>query len=266
MSPAIRENAATRFRSVALAVAWRTIHSTMTNPALLLPSMIFPLFFFAAFAGGLSGIDSAPGFDYGPGYSAFVFVFVLLQSAAFGGVFNGFSIARDFEVGFARRLLLAAPRREAVVVGYLLAALARAGATMVVVTAVALITGMQVGGSGVDLFGLYVLAILVNIAASLWAAGVAMRFRTLQAGPAMQVPVFLTLFLAPVYVPVGLLVGLVHTVAQVNPATALLNTGRDFMAGTPGGVPLAFAIAIGLIIAFSVWALRGLRNAEAAGA
>ena len=51
-----------------------------------------------------------PGFDFPPGYTAFQFVFVLLQSAAFGGVFTGFSIARDFEIGFARRLLLAAPR------------------------------------------------------------------------------------------------------------------------------------------------------------
>jgi ABC-2 type transport system permease protein len=255
-----------RFRSVALAVARRTIHNAFTNPALILPSLIFPLFFFTAFAGGLSGIDNAPGFDFAPGYSAFVFVFVLLQSAAFGGVFNGFSIARDFEVGFARRLFLAAPRREAIVTGYLIAALARAAFTMVVVTGVALATGMQVGGDGVDLFGLYFLALLVNVAAGLWAAGVAMRLRTLQGGPAMQVPVFLTLFLAPVYVPVSLLAGWVHAVATVNPATALMNTGRDFIAGTPGDVVLAFAIAVGLIALFAVWALRSLRSAEAAGA
>ena len=52
-----------------------------------------------------------PGFDFPSGYTAFQFVFVLLQSAAFGGVFTGFAIARDFECGFARRLLLAAPHR-----------------------------------------------------------------------------------------------------------------------------------------------------------
>lgn len=253
-----------QFRSVTLSVAWRTIHNTVKNPALLLPSLIFPLFFYTAFAGGLSGVGQT--FDYPPGYSAFVYVFVLLQSAAFGGVFNGFSIARDFEVGFARRLLLAAPRREAVVVGYVLAASARAAATIVVVTAVALATGLGVGGDGVDLFALYALALLINLAASLWAAGIAMRFRTLQAGPAMQVPVFLALFFAPVYVPVGQLAGWVHTVAQGNPVTALLNSGRDLLAGTPDGVLLAFSIAVGLIVLFSVWAIRGLRNAEAAGA
>ena len=54
------------------------------------------LFFFAAFAGGLSAVGNVPGFDFPSGYTAFQFVFVLLQSAAFGGVFTGFAIARDF--------------------------------------------------------------------------------------------------------------------------------------------------------------------------
>ena len=66
-----------------------------------------------------------PGFDYPRGYTAFQFVFVLLQSAAFGGVFTGFGIARDFESGFARRLLLAAPHRSGIVLGYAIAALVR---------------------------------------------------------------------------------------------------------------------------------------------
>jgi ABC-2 type transport system permease protein len=254
-----------RNRSVALAVAWRSIHNVFTNPALILPSLIFPLFFFIAFAGGLSRVGSVPGFNFPSGYTAFQFVFVLLQSSAFGGVFTGFGIARDFEIGFGRRLLLAAPDRKAIVAGYALAALARAAFTMVFITVVAVLSGMNVGGSGVDLFGLYGLAVLVNVGATLWSAGVALRVRSIQGGPAMQVPVFLGLFLAPVYVPLDLLSGWIHAVASVNPITALLGAGRDLIAGTPSGVALAFAVAIGLIAVFAVWALRSLRSAEAAG-
>ena len=44
-----------------LAVAWRSLHNFLTNPALLIPALLFPLFFFTAFAGGLSRIDQAPG-------------------------------------------------------------------------------------------------------------------------------------------------------------------------------------------------------------
>jgi len=171
-----------RFRDVALAVAWRSVHNFLSNPAFLVPAIVFPLFFFVAFAGGLSRVGDIPGFDFPPGYTAFQFVFVLMQSAAFGGVFTGFGIARDFESGFARRLLLAAPHRSGIVLGYGLAALARWLVTAAILTGVAFAVGMKVGGGGVDLYGLYALALILNVAALLWACGVAMRFRTMQAG------------------------------------------------------------------------------------
>ena len=255
-----------RSLAVARAVAWRTLHNVFTNPSLFVPSLLFPLFFFTAFAGGLSRVSDVPGFHYSQGYTAFQFVFVLLQSAAFGGVFTGFGIARDFESGFARRLLLAAPNRTGIVVGYAAAALGRWAATATILTGIALAVGMHVGGSGVDLFGLYTLAALLNIAAVLWAAGVAMRLRTMQAGPIMQFPVFLVLFFAPVYVPLTLLSGWIHTIAVVNPVTRVVEAGRGFLAGTPTEVAAAFAAAILLAAAFAWWALRGLHRAEAAGA
>jgi ABC-2 type transport system permease protein len=95
-----------RFVNVARGVAWRSIYNTVHNPALLVPSIVFPLFFLVAFAGGLSRISDVPNFHYAAGYTAFQFVFVFLQSAAFGGVFTGFAVARDFDSGFARRLLI----------------------------------------------------------------------------------------------------------------------------------------------------------------
>jgi ABC-type multidrug transport system permease subunit len=255
-----------RTLAVARAVAWRTLHNVFTNPSLFVPSLLFPLFFFTAFAGGLSRVRDVPGFDYPQGYTAFQFVFVLLQSAAFGGVFTGFGIARDFESGFARRLLLAAPNRTGIVLGYAAAALGRWLATATILTVIALAVGMHVGGNGVDLFGLYTLAALLNIAAVCWAAGVAMRLRTMQAGPIMQFPVFLVLFFAPVYVPLTLLSGWIHAIAVVNPLTRVVEAGRGFLAGSPTEVAAAFAAAVLLAAAFSVWALRGLRKAEAAGA
>ena len=254
-----------RDRSVALAVAWRNLHTYFTSPSLVLPGLFFPLLFFAAFAGGLPAVSRLPGFDYPAGYTSFQYVFVLLQSASFGGVFTGFSIARDFESGFARRLLLAAPRRSAVLAGYGLAALCRWAFTGSVVTVIALIGGMQVGGGAVDLLGLFGLALLMNVAALLWSGGIAMRLRTIQAGPLMQVPVFILLFLAPVYVPLDLLSGWIHAVAKVNPVTYVLTAGRGLLAGDPVHVALAFGLVLALLALLSLWAARGLRRAERAG-
>jgi ABC-2 type transport system permease protein len=253
------------FRAVTLAVAWRSIHNYLSNPALFVPGLVFPLFFFTAFAGGLSAVSRIPNFDFPTGYTAFQFVFVLLQSSAFGGVFTGFGIARDFETGFARRLLLAAPNRKGILAGYTLAALVRTLVTWTVLTTVALVAGMKIDGSGVDIFGLFGLALIVNLAATMWAAGVAMRIRSIQGGPLMQIPVFLVLFMSPVYVPLDLLSGWIHAVASINPATALLETGRGFISGRPTEIALAFGSAAALVAVFGLWALRGLRRAEAAG-
>ena len=252
-------------RHVASGVAWRTLHTIVTTPALLLPSLLFPLFFFTAFAGGLSQVREVPGFDYAGDYTSFQFVFVLLQSAAFGGVFTGFGIARDFEVGFGRRLLLASPNRLGILVGYAIAALGRWAVTALLLTVIALVVGMDVGGGPVDLVGLYTLGLLVNAAALLWAAGIALRFRTIQVGPLMQLPVFLVLFFAPVYVPLDLLTGWIEAVARFNPLTYVLEAARGLMSGAPTDVALAFGLTAGLIVGFAVWAVRGLRRAEAAG-
>jgi ABC-2 type transport system permease protein len=252
------------FWSVARAVAWRNIHNFFTNPAIAVPALLFPMFFFTAFAGGLSRVDQVPGFDYAEGYTTFVYGFVLLQASTFGGVFTGFAVARDFESGFSRRLLLAAPQRGGIVGGYWLAALARAIFTVAVITVVALLAGMTVDAGAIDLVGLYTLAVIVNTAAMLFGTGIAMRLRTMQAGPAMQVPVFLLLFLAPVWVPYDLLTGWVQAAASVNPLTLVLESVRGFLVGDPTKALPAFAVGALLVSVTILWSRGGLHSAERA--
>ena len=95
---------------VARTVAWRNLHSVIRSPALILPALDLPALLLHGVRGRAVGRRRhCPGFDYYD-YNAFQFVFVLLQSAAFGGVFIGFSIGADFDSGFTRRLFLAARR------------------------------------------------------------------------------------------------------------------------------------------------------------
>jgi ABC-2 type transporter len=253
------------YASAALAVAWRSLHNVFTNPALLIPALIFPLFFLAAFGGGLSAVSQTPNFRYPEGYTTFVFGFVLLQASALGGVFTGFSIAGDFQFGMGRRMLLATRHRTAIICGYALTAMVRVLVTWTVVTVVALAAGMKIDGSPAEILALYVLSLTVNVVALLFAAGVALRLRTLQAGPLMQFPVFILLFLTPVYVPQPLLVGWISHAANVNPLTLVLNTNRDLLAGLSAQIALTYAIVLGLIALLSAWAVNGMRSAEAAG-
>lgn len=250
---------------VAWTVAWRGMHTYIRRPDLIFPSLIFPLVFFASFAGGLSALGKVPGFTFPAGYTAFQFVFVMCQSAMFSGLFTGFTLAFDFESGFARRLMLAAEDRRGIALGYAIVALSRAAITLTLVTVVALISGMQITGDGVDIVGLYGLAALLVLVGYGWAGGVAFRFRTIQAGPLMQTPVFLILFLAPVYVPLSLLTGWIHAVARYNPATVALEAARGLIAGSPVKLLLAFAVLAAGAAVMSLWARRGLASAERAG-
>ena len=247
---------------VGLAVGRRNLRHAFTNPALVLPALLFPLIFLIGFAGGLSAVENVPGFDFPSGYTAFQFVFVFLQSAAMGGVFTGFAVAADFESGFARRLLVAAPHRGGLILGYVFAGLGRWVMTATVITIAALAAGMQVDGGAVDLVGLVGLALLVNVTATLWGTGIALRARTIQAAPLMQVPIFLILFLAPVYVPLDLLDGWLHAVSSLNPATAFVEAGRGFISGVPEVRAIAYACAATLVALMATFAVRGLRRAE----
>ena len=251
------------FFGVAWAVAGRQVYKYFTNPAFLAPAL-FPLFFFVAFAGGLTRVGDVPGFDYAAGYIAFQYVWALLQAVSMGGAFTGFSIAGDFENGFARRLMLAASNRYGIILGYTIASLVRATMTGTLVTVIALVAGIPISG-GFDIFGLVGLAVLINIAATLFGAGVAMLLRTQQAGPVIRTPIFLVLFLAPVFVPLNLLTGWIETVARLNPFTPILGTARGFLAGDPTNVVSTFAISVALVVVLGLWAVYGLRRAEKAG-
>ena len=215
------------FVSVALGVAWRTLHNVFTTPSLLLPSLMFPLLNFTAFAAGLSSLTRIEAFDYEPGYTAFQFVFVLLQSAVFGGVFTGVRHRTRLRV----RLRSAASRRGT-------ASQARSSpATRLLRSCGGSSSppsspswpsppGCRSAATASTVAALYLLALLAHMAGMLWAAGVALRFRTVQAGPLMQMPVFTVLFLAPVYVPLALLHGWIAAVAAVNPVTPVLEAGE----------------------------------------
>ena len=124
---------------------------------------------------------------------------------------------------------------------------------------------MEILGSFADLVALLALALAVSAVSTLWAAGIAMRLRTMQAGPVMQMPIFILMFLAPVYVPLALIAGWVHTVATYNPLTAMLEAARGFIAGEPTKVAISAACLVALFALSALWARGGLRSAEAAG-
>ncbi len=112
-----------RSLSVALAVAQRSTRKLRKSPVVAIVPTMIPLFFFASFTGALSSFGDADARYYD--FTAFEFVFVLYQGAIYVAIFTSFELASDYQTGVANRMMTAAPRRMAIVAGYVISALGR---------------------------------------------------------------------------------------------------------------------------------------------
>jgi ABC-type multidrug transport system permease subunit len=245
-------------------LAWRQILRMRKSPPLALPPIIFPVLLFTAFAGGLSALGATPRFGY-PDYTTFQFVWVVLVGASMSGMQSGLALAQDFESGFARRMLLATSRRLPLVTGYVMAGVARTVLLLLIIFPLGVAVGMEVSGTPLQVAAYIVLVLAFAAAVSLWSVGVALRIRSTAAAPLLQTPVLVALFLVPVYSPRALLAGWVKPAADVNPLTAIVEAGRGLMVDQPVSVGLAFAVALGALALLFLFAVTGLRRAEAAG-
>jgi ABC-2 type transport system permease protein len=246
-------------------IAWRHLYKWIKLPANFLPTFLFPLVFFMSFSGALQEVRRIPGFDYPAGYTSFIFVFSIIQTCMFGGMATGFTIAGDFQSGFARRVFVCVRSRSAILLGYLFSTFVRAALMCVIVTLIAAVVGMKMLGSPAEMLALYAMALSLSFVGTLWSSGVMFRGRSPQFAPAMQVPMFVGLFLSPVYVPYELLRGWIKTVATFNPVTYVMEAMRGFLAGYPDHRMTAVLCIAGLIVVLAAWSLSGLRSAERAG-
>jgi ABC-2 type transport system permease protein len=249
------------FASVLFAVASRRVRLFLRNRAISLPYFAMPLLFLAFGGGGLSNLGSVPAFDFPSGYTTFFFVYVMLQGSAFAGAGAGAAIASDFESGFARRLMLAAPHRASVIAGHILGAVTLALVLMLFVTLVGIAVGVAVDGNILQFAGLYGLAILLTVVSALWAAGFALRTRITRAQTSATMPIFLSLMLSPAFVPRPLLSSWLRVAANYNPYTTILESARGLISGDPDKTAFAYLVALGLVVVFSLWTISGLRIA-----
>ena len=105
----------------------------------------------------------------------------------------------------------------------------------------------------------------MNFTAALWAIGIAMFLRTEQAGPLIQMPVFVAAVPSAGLRAAVAADGLGPRRLELNPITAVLEAGRGLLAGSPVKVALAFLSLAGAALLMAGFARRGLASAERAG-
>ena len=111
------------FLTEVLAIARRSTVRTLRQPAVIVPSLLFPMLFFSINANGLDAASKIPGFPT-DSYLDFAFAFPLIQASLFGAITAGADLARDIESGFFDRLSLT-PMRPVALLGGMLTGVVR---------------------------------------------------------------------------------------------------------------------------------------------
>lgn len=234
-------------------IAARSLMLIPRIPSTFVPSLVMPVVLVIAFAGAFSGLVTLPGFPAAKALDWFL-PMSMVQGAAFAGITTGLGVARDLESGFYDRLLASPAHRSSLVAGPLVASLLRATFPITLLLVVAVISRTNLPGGAAGIGTLVIACYGVALIGGAWALGLALRFKTMQAAPLMQMGVFLTVFLSTAQMPLDLLTGWIHAVARFNPMTNILALAREGFLGEvtwsgtwPGLVALA-AMAVGLIL------------------
>lgn len=217
-----------------LRIAWgitaRSLKLIPRLPSTFIPSLVMPVFFVISFSGAFGGLVALRGFPAKETLDWFL-PFTTLQGCAFAGITTGLGVARDLENGFYDRLLASPAPRGALLAGPLLASMCRALIPLTLLITIGLAFGAHVPGGVAGIALLVVAGILLALIAGEWAVGVALRAKTIQAAPLIQMLLFFVIFLSPAMMPLELLTGWVKSVAEINPMTEILQLSRQGFLG-----------------------------------
>jgi ABC-type multidrug transport system permease subunit len=244
---------------VVRALVRRALNEILRVPGAAIPGVLAPTIFML----GLSSVfGKASGLGgYHADFRTFIVPVGLLQGAGFTGAATGVNLARDIEQGWFDRLLLCPAPRAALLSGVV----ASAGLRALLPGSFLLIVAFSLGVTVPTLGGFVIATLLVMglaCAMACFSVTLALRFRTQQAAPLMQIASFIGVLFTTSYAPKPLLTDWLRTVSDINPVTHVLEGVRQAFIG---GVAWehtwpAFLSIAGMIAVLGWFAARGLRR------
>jgi ABC-type multidrug transport system permease subunit len=242
------------------ALSRRALNEILRVPGAAIPGILAPTIFLIGLTGAFGKAAQLPGFDASD-FRTFIVPVSILQGAGFTGAATGVNLARDIEQGWFDRLLVCPAPRITLLAGIVASAALRALLPAGFVFVVAEIMGVD--WPGIDgLVVAFLLAMGLATIMAFWSIVIALRFRTQQAAPLMQVANFVAVLFTTAYAPKDLLSGWLKTIATVNPVTQVLEGTRQ---GFVGSVtwhdtwPAVLAI-VGLQLLLGSLAVRSMRR------
>ncbi len=238
----------------------RALNEVVRVPGAAIPGVLAPTIFMLGLSSVFGHAAELRGFP-ADSFRTYIVPVGLLQGAGFTGAATGVNLARDIEQGWFDRLLLCPAPRLTVLLGIVGSAALRGLLPGTFLFIIAMILGVPFPGIG----GLALTILLIaGLASSMafFSVIVALKFRTQQAAPLMQIASFSAILFTTAYAPKELLTDWLKFIATVNPVNYVLAGVRQgFIADVTWANtwPALLAIA-GLITVFGAFATRGMRR------
>jgi len=245
---------------VVRALALRALNEITRVPGAAIPGVLAPTIFMVGLASVFGKAANLPGFT-ADDFMTFIVPVGLLQGAGFTGAATGVNLARDIEQGWFDRLLLCPSPRVTLLAGIVASAGLRALLPGTFLFLVAMTIGVDFPGL-LDL--LVVIPLVMGFACLMacWGVILALRFRSQQAAPLMQMGNFVAVLFSTSYAPKPLLADWLETFATANPVTLILEGLRQGFVGDVSWAETwpAYLSLAGLLAVFGALAVRGLRR------
>ena len=248
--------------SQVLLLAQRSVLRTLRQPAMVVPSIVFPLLLLSINSSGLNSATLLPGFPT-DSYFQFAIAIPFIQGALFSAMSAGTNVASDIESGFLNRLALTPLRRVSLMLGQLtgILALGLIQALAFLTIGIAFGNGLAAGPGGVLV--LLLLSLTITLAFGCIGAFVALRTGSGEAVQGVFPLFFAALFLSSMSLPRDLIeTDWYRTVATWNPVSYMLEGIRSlFITGWDAeALALGFACAGGLALIALIATAAALRT------
>ena len=246
------------------ALSRRAVVGTFRQLPLLLPSLIFPMFFVAVNAGSFQKslpLLRACCYPHLNSFVTFMLPATVMQGVLFGSVQSATDLANDVEGGFFERLLASPVNRVSILVGRLAGAavigMVQAAFFVVILTIFGARDESGLGGYLVLIVG----AALVAVGFGALLSSMAIRSGSAEAVQSTFPVVFILLFASSAFFPRQTMKGWFKTAAGWNPISHLVEALRDLSVNgwTAHAAVVALLVPLGIVVvgvALALWALR----------
>ncbi len=250
------------FLAQTLAMSKRAIIAVIRQPAMVIPSLLFPLFFVALGTSSFSKAIVIPGFPKVDSFLDFALAGSIVQGILFGSTVSATALATDIENGFFDRLLASPTSRVSILIGRLAGGMAYGGLQTLLFILVLLPFGLTVQSGVVGVLVMILGGILVALAVGGLMAAMAIKTGSSEAVQGAFPLLFILLFFSSTFFPRETMKGYHAAIADVNPLSFISEGFRSLTIESlsASAVAQTLLIPLGLTVLTVSLSLRTLRG------